>query len=558
MKKQTGAVVLAELLKSLGVTHIFMVPAVLRRTMVEIEKRTNIKRLHVHSEKSAAYMADGYARVSHKPAICMAQIIGALNIAAGLRDAFLAHSPVIALTGGREPKTKFKKVYQEIDDMPAFEPVTKFNATIDDVNRFSDMMEQAFRVATSGSPGPVHLQFRGNEAQIDLEEIEEEVTVNEINIQIPPHRPICDDSVLKKALKAIQTASKPIIVAGGGARHSGCSKELLTFAEKLSIPIATSLNGKDLLNSNHPLSCGVVGTYSRESANLSVKEADLVIFIGSETGSMTTHFWAVPTTKVRVIQIDIEPENLGRNYNLEVAIHGDAKVILERMTTLADSKNFPERTEWLSLITKLRRDWYYKYQPLMESDAKPIRPERLCREISNAAPKNAVFVVDTGHAGMWMGGMFDLTHSEQTYIRSAGHLGWAFPASLGAKCALPNKPVICFTGDAGFWYHIAEIEVAVRWNINTIVIVNNNSGGNQSKRGFDRAYGGEQTEEGRQLWTFNNINFAAIAENIGAVGIRVENAKEIKPAIEKAIELNNPVIIDVVTDINALAPLAIV
>ena len=558
MKKQTGAVVLAELLKSLGVTHIFMVPAVLRRTMVEIEKRTNIKRLHVHSEKSAAYMADGYARVSHKPAICMAQIIGALNIAAGLRDAFLAHSPVIALTGGREPKTKFKKVYQEIDDMPAFEPVTKFNATIDDVNRFSDMMEQAFRVATSGSPGPVHLQFRGNEAQIDLEEIEEEVTVNEINIQIPPHRPICDDRVLKKALKAIQTASKPIIVAGGGARHSGCSKELLTFAEKLSIPIATSLNGKDLLNSNHPLSCGVVGTYSRESANLSVKEADLVIFIGSETGSMTTHFWAVPTTKVRVIQIDIEPENLGRNYNLEVAIHGDAKVILERMTTLADSKNFPERTEWLSRITKLRSDWYYKYQPLMESDAKPIRPERLCREISNAAPKNAVFVVDTGHAGMWMGGMFDLTHSEQTYIRSAGHLGWAFPASLGAKCALPNKPVICFTGDAGFWYHIAEIEVAVRWNINTIVIVNNNSGGNQSKRGFDRAYGGEQTEEGRQLWTFNNINFAAIAENIGAVGIRVENAKEIKPAIEKAIELNNPVIIDVVTDINALAPLATV
>ena len=558
MKKQTGAVVLAELLKSLGVTHIFMVPAVLRRTMVEIEKRTNIKRLHVHSEKSAAYMADGYARVSHKPAICMAQIIGALNIAAGLRDAFLAHSPVIALTGGREPKTKFKKVYQEIDDMPAFEPVTKFNATIDDVNRFSDMMEQAFRVATSGSPGPVHLQFRGNEAQIDLEEIEEEVTVNEINIQIPPHRPICDDSVLKKALEAIQTASKPIIVAGGGARHSGCSKELLTFAEKLSIPIATSLNGKDLLNSNHPLSCGVVGTYSRESANLSVKEADLVIFIGSETGSMTTHFWAVPSSKVRVIQIDIEPENLGRNYNLEVAIHGDAKVVLERMTKLADSKNFPERTEWLSLITKLRSDWYNKYQPLMESDAKPIRPERLCQEISNAAPKNAVFVVDTGHAGMWMGGMFDLTHSEQTYIRSAGHLGWAFPASLGAKCALPDKPVICFTGDAGFWYHIAEIEVAVRWNINTIVIVNNNSGGNQSKRGFDRAYGGEQTEEGRQLWTFNNINFAAIAENIGAVGIRVENAKEIKPAIEKAIELNKPVIIDVVTDINALAPLATV
>ena len=172
MKKQTGAVILAELLKAYGITHIFMVPAVLRRTMVEIEKKTNIKRLHVHSEKSAAYMADGYARASGKPAICMAQVIGALNIAAGLRDAFLAHSPVIAITGGREPKTKFKKVYQEVDDMPAFEPVTKLNATIDDVSRIPDMIDQAFRVSTSGSPGPAHLQLRGNEAQIDLEEFE--------------------------------------------------------------------------------------------------------------------------------------------------------------------------------------------------------------------------------------------------------------------------------------------------------------------------------------------------------------------------------------------------
>ena len=168
-----------------------------------------------------------------------------------------------------------------------------------------------------------------------------------------------------------------------------------------------------------------------------------------------------------------------------------------------------------------------------------------------------MIVVDTGHAGMWMGGMFDLQHPNQNYIRSAGHLGWAFPASLGAKCALPDRAVICFTGDAGFWYHIAEIEVAVRWNINVIVIVNNNSGGNQSKRGFDRAYGGEQTAEGRQMWTFNTVNFSEIAQNIGAVGIRVEKAEDIQIAIKKALHLNKPVIIDVVTDIDALAPLAV-
>jgi acetolactate synthase I/II/III large subunit len=557
MKKLTGAAILAELFKSIGITHIFMVPAVLRRTMVEIEERTNIKRLHVHSEKSAAYMADGYARASGKPAICMAQVIGALNIAAGLRDAYLAHSPVIALTGGRDPKTKLKKVYQEIDDMPAFEPVTKLNATIDDVSRFPDMLKQAVRVATSGSPGPVHLQFKGNEGQIDLEETEINDDFQPMNIRIPPHRPICDNSILNRAIDSILSAKRPIIVAGGGARHSKCASELLTFADHMNLPIATSLNGKDLICSTHPLSCGVVGTYSRESANLSVKAADLIIFIGSETGSMTTNFWSLPNEKARVIQIDIEPENLGRNYSLEVAVQGDAKAILTEMNFIASTKPSPERKKWLAQITTLKNEWYKKYKSLMDSDANPIRPERLCKEISDNAPDNALIVVDTGHAGMWMGGMFDLKHSEQSYIRSAGHLGWAFPASIGAKCAVPDRPVICFTGDAGFWYHIAEIEVAVRWNINVIVIVNNNSGGNQSKRGFDRAYGGEQTSEGLQMWTFSNVNFAEIAKNIGAVGIRVENPKDIKPAIKNALELKKPVIIDVVTDIDALAPLAV-
>src|SRR5881227_2443522 len=172
MAKITGAQVLADMLQGYGVSHVFMVPAVLRRTFAEMERRTAIKRIHCHGEKSAAYMADGYARASSKPGICMAQVIGALNLAAGLRDAWLAHSPVIAMTGGREPKTKFRKVYQEIDDMPAFEPVTKFNATVDDVARFPDMVRQAFRVAVSGTPGPVHLQFRGNEGQIDLDEAE--------------------------------------------------------------------------------------------------------------------------------------------------------------------------------------------------------------------------------------------------------------------------------------------------------------------------------------------------------------------------------------------------
>ena len=283
MAKTTGAKAMAQMLEAYGVSHIFMVPAVLRRTMAELEAMTSISRLHVHSEASAAYMADGYARASGGPGICMAQVIGALNLAAGLRDAWLAHSPVIAITCGRDPSTKFKKVYQEVDDLPAFEPVTKLNATIDSVERIPDMMRQAFRVATSGCPGPVHLQLRGNEAQIYQEEGEMDIFHEPQHVQCPAYRFPADLRSVKKALNALISARKPIFVIGGVARYSGSGSALKSICETLRITFATSLNGKDVIPSNHPLCVGVVGTYSRESANRAVSAADLVCFVGSET-----------------------------------------------------------------------------------------------------------------------------------------------------------------------------------------------------------------------------------------------------------------------------------
>jgi acetolactate synthase I/II/III large subunit len=552
-----GAECLAEMLKGYGVTHLFMVPAVLRRTFAELERRTSIARIHTHGEKSAAYMADGYARATGRPGICMAQVIGALNLAAGLRDAWLAHSPVIAFTGGREPKTKFRKVYQEIDDLPAFEPVTKFNATVDDVARFPDMIRQAFRVAVSGSPGPVHLQFRGNEGQVDAEEAELEPLVEPMFARVPPFRPEPDRASILAALALLQAAERPVIIAGGGVRASGAAAELVALAQALAIPVATSLNGKDCIPGNHPYSVGVVGSYSRESANRVVNRADLVCFIGTETGGMTTHFWAVPPIGTPAIQIDIDPEALGRNYPLLVAINGDAKITLQRMLAEADSMTVIKRKAWIKEFCGIGNEWTAKYQPALDSDAVPIRPERICRELSRHLPDDAIVVVDTGHAGMWMGGMFDLSSPHQSYLRSAGHLGWAFPAGLGAKCGAPDRPVVTFTGDAGFWYHIAEVETAVRWKINAVTVVNNNSGGNQSKRGFDRAYGGTQTEQARELWTYNKVDFARLAQDMGALGIRVEKPGEIAGALAQALAADRPAVIDVVTDIDALAPLAV-
>ena len=555
--KRTGAEVFAEMLAGYGVTHVFMVPAVVRRTYAEMERRTNIARVHCHGEKSAAYMADGYARASSKPGICMAQVIGALNIAAGLRDAYLAHSPVIAVTGGRDPKTKFRKVYQEVDDVPSFAPVTKFNATVDDVARIPDMLRQAFRVATSGAPGPVHLQFRGNEGQIDVEEAVMEALVEEQFARVPPFRPEPQAANIKAALNLLGHAERPIFVAGGGVRWSGAARELVALAETLQIPVATSLNGKDCIPGTHPLSIGVVGTYSRESANRAVNRADLVCFIGTETGGMTTHFWAVPAIGTPAIQIDIEPQALGRNYPLQASVLGDAKAVLSAMLASADKVSAKKREAWVKEIATIRVEWYAKCKADLESDAVPIHPARICAELTKHVPDDGIVVVDTGHAGMWMGGMYDLRKASQSYMRSAGHLGWAFPAALGAKAACPDRPVVCFTGDAGLWYHIAEIETAVRWKLNAVVLVNNNGGGNQSKRGFDRAYGGEPTARSRELWTYNPMNFARLAEDMGALGIRVENAANIAPALRKALAANRPVVIDVASDIEMLAPTAV-
>ena len=555
--KRTGAEVLADMLAGYGVTHVFMVPAVLRRTFAEMERRTKIARIHTHGEKSAAYMADGYARASGKPGICMAQVIGALNLAAGLRDAYLAHSPVIAMTGGRDPKTKFRKVYQEIDDVPAFEPVTKMNVTVDDASRIPDMIRQAFRTAVSGAPGPVHLQFRGNEGQVDAEEAEIEALVEPQFARVPPFRPEPEAAHVRAALDILQKAERPVIVAGGGVRASSAQRELVALADALQIPVVTSLNGKDAIPGTHALSAGVVGSYSRESANRTVQAADLVCFIGTETGGMTTHFWAVPKIGTPAVQIDIEAEALGRNYPLQASVLGDAKTVINKMLGQIDKQSAAKRAKWIEEVKKLRADWYAKYKPQLESDALPINPARICHELTQHAPDDAIVIVDTGHAGMWMGGLYDLRTANQSYMRSAGHLGWAFCAGIGAKAACPDRPVVVFTGDAGFWYHIGEVETAVRWKLNSVTVVNNNSGGNQSKRGFDRAYGGQQTEQARELWTYNHTNFAKLAEDMGALGIRVEKPADFAPALKQALAANRPAVIDVVTDIDALAPVAV-
>lgn len=551
MPRMTGGRFLAETMRGYGVSHAFFVPAIVRSALVEMED-VGIRRIITHGEKAAAYMADGYARASNRPGVCMAQSVGAANLAAGLQDAYLGLSPVIAITGHRPLSHQYRNSYQEIEHSRPFASVTKYSVVVDSVDQLPPLLRQAFREATSGATAPVHLDFQGIQGdEIVDTESDLSVVIENTFTQRPAFRPEPESERVREAAQLLSQARRPIIVAGGGVTASDAQAEVVQLAEMLSIPVATSLNAKGTIAEDHPLAVGVCGAYSRWCANRAVSEADLVLFIGSHTGSQVTLDWRIPAVGTPVIQIDIDPSELGRSYPTEVALQGDAKATVRRLTEVLEP--IGPRSEWTDRVQEIVRQWREEVDPLVNSDAVPILPERLCKELTEYLPSDAVLVADTGHAGIWTGSMVDLKHPGQSYLRAAGSLGWGFPAALGAKCALPDRPVICFTGDGGFWYHIGELETASRYGIPAVIVVNDNHSLNQDRRGDERAYEG-RAGNSDEIWQFQDIDLARLAEATGCLGIRVDDPNQIQSAIEQAVASGRPAVVDVKTDMDGIAP----
>jgi acetolactate synthase-1/2/3 large subunit len=548
----TGSVFLAETLQANGVDHVFFMPVIVPRALVEME-RFGIRRIVTHSEKAAAYMADAYARVRRKPGVCMSQSVGAVNLAAGLQDAFLGCSPVLAITGRQTAENQGRHAYQEVDHSAPFGAVTKFSAHVSDVAELPHLLQRALQETVTGTPGPAHLDFEGfvghaataGETQVDL-------PVEGAGNCVPPARPVADQMAIDRAVALLASAERPIIIAGGGVTLSGAGEELVALAEKMQIPVATSLNAKTMMPANHPLAVGVCGMYSRECANRAVSEADLVFFVGSHTGGQVTNDWTVPAANAKVMQLDIEEGEIGRNYALVQGIHADAKVCLQAMTDVADNV---VRETWVRRIQELVQTWRESVAELLTSDEVPIRPERLCQELTNHLPEDAILVSDTGHAGIWTGTMIDLPHPEQSYVRCAGSLGWAIPGAIGAKCAAPDRPVVCFTGDGGAWYHLTELDTAARYDIPAVFVVNNNASLNQEKQVNEKANGG-QTNSSDSLWHLADRDFAALGEAMGCLGLTVRQPGEMKGALDRAFTSGRPTIIDVKSHIDGIAPAA--
>jgi acetolactate synthase-1/2/3 large subunit len=497
-------------------------------------------------------MADGYARVAGRPGVCMAQSVGAANLAAGLQDAWLGRSPVIAFSGRKEPAFQHRNAYQEIPHAPLFAAVTKFSSPVESTSDLPRLLRHAWRAALAETSRPTHLDVNGVQGEvIELGQTHESTTLETEARGMPVHRPVADARDLERAAAILTGARRVAIVAGDGAAVSKAGPEVLALAEALAAPVATTLGARGLIPTLHRLSAGVAGSYSAPPTNRIVHSADLVLFIGCDTGDQVTLNWQIPPLTTPIVQIDADPLDIGRSYPHTTGLVGDPKATVARLGHIVGR---PTRDHgFAEEAARIVAEWRASMAPLVEKNTAPITVERLCAEVTRALPADGVLVADTGYSGIWTGTMIELNGAGQTYLRAAGSLGWAFPASLGAQCAAGDRTVICFTGDGGFYYHLAELESARRCHIPVVILVNNNSGFGQNLTGVHRI-AGDRSDRGEELIRFGPTDFTAVARSFGVRGIRVEQPGEIAAALQQAIAANGPVVVDVVTALEPRAP----
>src|SRR5438094_2279080 len=546
-----GAEWLARALAGTGMSHVFFVESTMRRTLLQLGD-LGVRHILAHAEKAAAYMADGYARVAQRPGVCMAQSVGAANLASGLQDAWLGRSPVIALTGHKEPSFQHRNSYQEIPHAPLFSAVTKFSTPVLSTTELPRLLRHAWRASLAGTSRPTHLDFNGLQGDvIELGQTAEPPVLETEARPIPVHRPVPEDRHLQRAAALLTGARRLVIVAGDGAAASGAGPEVLALAEALAAPVATTLGARGIIPTRHRLSAGVAGSYSAPPANRIVHSAELVLFIGCDTGDQVTLNWTIPSYETPIVQIEADPLEIGRSYPNTTGIVGDPKATVARLVEIIGR---PARDPgFADEAARIVADWRDSMTALVEKNTAPIAVERLCAEVTRALPQDGILVVDTGYSGIWTGTMIELNGAGQTYLRAAGSLGWAFPASLGAKCAAGDRKVVCFTGDGGFYYHLAELESARRCHIPVTLVVNNNSGFGHTLNGVHRI-AGNRPERGEELIRFGPTDFTEVARSFGVRGIRVEQPGAIAAALQQAITANGPVVVDVVTALEPRAP----
>lgn len=542
----TGGELLVRCLVQEGVRIIFAVPDAGYNSVLGKLRDNDVRLLPPRHEAAGAHMADGWSRVTGQLGVCMAGAgPGTANLLSGIITAYAEGSPVLAITANRHSATIYPDrggVMQHADQVSLFKPVTKWNALVSHTQRIPELVQKAVRAATSGRPGPVHLDIPEDVMAGEVDE--ERAPVAEARRYRLAQPLVPDGDLVKQAAAMLAEAALPAVYVGSGVRHSGAWAELKALAEHLSCPVLLGPGARGLFPEDHPL-CFI--PLSTGGMNLR-KEADLVLLVGTQLPQLDAHggppFWADPTRQ-KAIQIDVDPEAIGQNRPVDIGIVADARTALGALLEEAEAITEPRQpVERLQEFQRQSREWEEELTSLA-TEATPVQPARLMTEARQFFPRDGILVMDGGNTSMYCF-QYSRVYEPRSFLWTSkfGHLGTGLPYAMAAKLARPEKTVLLISGDSAFGFNLQELETAYREKISVICLVS-----------CDYRWGMEVPGQLVELGLENLIGvdhsrarYDKVAEAFGCFGAYVEDANGIRPALEAAAKAGLPAVIQVVVD----------
>ncbi len=543
----TGGEAVVEMLRQFDVEMMFGLPGDQTHLYDALYGQADIRHVLVRHEQAAAHMADAYARKTGKVGVCDASIgPGATNLISGIAEAFASGIPVVAIVSDVRSDWRGRDSFQEVDQVNVFKPITKKVFSVDHTERVPELVRRAFQIATTGRPGPVLLSF-----PIDVLRDRHTFMPADLNVdsrygRFPANRMTPPVEDIEASVDSLLAAERPIILAGGGVVASDAMAEVRELSELLDIPVATTFMGKGTIAENHPLSLGPFGLIGRASTNAYVLEADLALALGTRFTNVDTMAWGVPSSDTEIVQVDIEPTQIGRNYPADHALPGDIKAVLQVMLETLRGRGVaatatPQRDAVSAVTARWRTEKGIESAIAVDDDTSPVHPQQVIRALRNVMAPDDAIVCDSGFNQIWGGQYFEVG-AGRTYMgpRGSGVMGFALPAAIATSLVRPEHRVIALCGDGGFAMVLQELETARRTGAPVTVCIMNN-GNLQYIRENQRLLHGS-----RFISTdFSELDYAAIARAFGCVGIRVDHSGDLDGAIGEAIGVDRPAVVDV-------------
>ncbi len=496
----------------------------------------------VRHEEAASFMADAYAKVTGTPGLCMSTMgPGAANMLIGVATAMSDFTPIIAITGQLRLANLGRGFQQETDHLSMYKSVTKHSVQVKKVEDAVETVERAFKAAVSGRKGPVHIDFPR-----DISESRSAVEYDPSSYRWPVlGEP--QSELIREAADLVDEALGPVVLAGGGVVSSGASQALLSLAEAVAAPVATSFNGRTSVPENHPLSIGRVGEFTPKYSNRIVSEADLILAVGYRFTDVSTDGFTI-RPDAKIIQVDIEASELGKARSVSLPIVGDARLVLQALLMELRKRGVDatRRRQWRDSVAKAKEEWLREYASYESSDSVPIKPQRVMKEIRKVLREDAIITAGAGRSKMWAASVLPVYHPG-TWIHSGGYapMGYEVCAAIAAKLARPEKQVLAVSGDASFQMVCQEIATAAENNAPFVTcILNDKSLGvirYAQIKNYGRAFGTE--------WA-SDVNLADVGRAFGARGMRVEKPSDIASGLQEALRSDRSYVLDIVVDVN--------